>query len=270
MFDDLNQKPGGNQAKDDAQIPKEPVDNKPNWPTPPSIPGVDNNSVTGEKDISAVSPVPPTPPVPIPESKEELAEPVPEDMFAETEPAKPAQFEPKAKSALVPSEEERAEKTAGFRLQKLLTMVAVVCVLLLLVIGTYWGIKLWLEKNPQEEASVPEEIYTTAEIEKNITANEEIPVENVIKTTPKPVIPAKSESDIDTDQDGLSDKEEKQVGSDPSKVDTDDDGLFDREEVQVYKTNPRNKDTDGDGFSDGDEVQNGYNPNGEGKLYSID
>ena len=52
-------------------------------------------------------------------------------------------------------------------------------------------------------------------------------------------------------------------------VDTDRDGLTDREEVKVYKTDPLNADTDGDGFNDGDEVDQGYNPKGSGKLYEI-
>ncbi len=70
----------------------------------------------------------------------------------------------------------------------------------------------------------------------------------------------------DSDQDGISDKEEKVYGTNPFSVDTDNDGLFDREEIFVYKTNPTLFDTDGDGFGDGTEVKNGYNPLGQGKL----
>ncbi|MEK7172599.1 MAG: hypothetical protein AAB740_01315 [Patescibacteria group bacterium] len=71
---------------------------------------------------------------------------------------------------------------------------------------------------------------------------------------------------IDSDQDGLTDEEEKQLGTDPYSSDSDNDGLSDREEVKVYGTNPFNVDTDGDGYSDGAEVKNGYNPKGLGKL----
>ena len=74
---------------------------------------------------------------------------------------------------------------------------------------------------------------------------------------------------IDTDGDGLTDGEEKRLGTDPNNIDTDEDGLFDREEVRVYKTDPTNPDTDGDGYTDGSEVKNGYNPNGPGKLYEL-
>lgn len=73
----------------------------------------------------------------------------------------------------------------------------------------------------------------------------------------------------DQDHDGLSDEEEKGLGMDSNNIDSDDDGLFDREEVRVYKTNPLKPDTDGDGFLDGNEVKSGYNPNGAGKLFEI-
>jgi hypothetical protein len=48
-------------------------------------------------------------------------------------------------------------------------------------------------------------------------------------------------------------------------LDSDNDGLTDKEETEVYRTNPKNPDTDGDGYKDGDEVRNGYNPLGPGK-----
>ena len=40
----------------------------------------------------------------------------------------------------------------------------------------------------------------------------------------------------------------------PNKKDTDDDGLTDKEEIMFYKTDPNNKDTDGGTASDGEEV----------------
>lgn len=71
---------------------------------------------------------------------------------------------------------------------------------------------------------------------------------------------------IDSDNDGLTDVREIELGINPNKIDSDDDGLLDYEEVEVWKTNPLIKDTDGDGYSDGDEVKNKYNPNGPGKA----
>jgi hypothetical protein len=50
-----------------------------------------------------------------------------------------------------------------------------------------------------------------------------------------------------------------------SDKDTDEDGLSDADEVE-YGTDINNPDSDGDGYSDGSEVENGYNPAGEGKL----
>jgi hypothetical protein len=71
---------------------------------------------------------------------------------------------------------------------------------------------------------------------------------------------------VDTDQDGLSDSRELELGLDPQKADTDGDGLNDGEEVLKYGTNPRNSDTDGDTYPDGVEVKKGYDPRGSGKC----
>jgi len=50
-----------------------------------------------------------------------------------------------------------------------------------------------------------------------------------------------------------------------SNLDSDNDGLTDAKEFD-YGTDPNNPDTDGDSYLDGEEVENGYNPNGPGKL----
>jgi outer membrane protein OmpA-like peptidoglycan-associated protein len=74
--------------------------------------------------------------------------------------------------------------------------------------------------------------------------------------------------DIDSDGDGLTNNEEKQIGTDPHNPDTDGDGLKDGEEVKIYRTNPLNPDTDGDGLKDGEEVYkyrtNPLNPDTDG------
>jgi hypothetical protein len=64
----------------------------------------------------------------------------------------------------------------------------------------------------------------------------------------------------DPDKDDLTNIEEYQWGTDPTKWDTDGDGLSDGDEVNIYGTDPTNPDTDGDGISDGDEVKNGTDP----------
>jgi hypothetical protein len=62
----------------------------------------------------------------------------------------------------------------------------------------------------------------------------------------------------DTDGDGLTDLQEAQLGTDPTKADTDGDTLKDGDELS-YKTDPLVADTDGDGLNDGAEI--GYNAN---------
>lgn len=49
-------------------------------------------------------------------------------------------------------------------------------------------------------------------------------------------------------------------------IDTDRDGLTDREEVEVYSTNPEIVDTDEDGFDDSKEVFHGYSPTLAGRA----
>lgn len=64
----------------------------------------------------------------------------------------------------------------------------------------------------------------------------------------------------DSDNDGLTDDKEIELGTNPNAPDTDNDGLTDLQEIEIYHSNPTLKDTDGDGYNDGAEVQNGYDP----------
>ncbi len=68
--------------------------------------------------------------------------------------------------------------------------------------------------------------------------------------------------DTDADADGLTDSEERSLGTDPGDPDTDDDGLTDFEEVEAatpkmlnpaVDTDPVDADTDDDGIADGEE-----------------
>jgi outer membrane protein OmpA-like peptidoglycan-associated protein len=58
----------------------------------------------------------------------------------------------------------------------------------------------------------------------------------------------------DKDGDGLTKKEELELGTDPNNPDSDGDGLNDGAEVKQYTTDPKVADTDGDGLKDGEEV----------------
>ncbi len=64
----------------------------------------------------------------------------------------------------------------------------------------------------------------------------------------------------DTDQDGLLDGPEIEAGTRPRVADSDRDGLLDGAEVNTHQTDPLNPDTDGDGLRDGGEIAAGSSP----------
>lgn len=74
-------------------------------------------------------------------------------------------------------------------------------------------------------------------------------------------------TEFDTDQDGLADAFELNgTNTDPNNKDTDGDTLSDGQEFLIWNTDPTKADTDGDGFDDVTEIENGFNPNGDGRL----
>jgi len=74
--------------------------------------------------------------------------------------------------------------------------------------------------------------------------------------------------EADADDDGLTNDQEVQLGTDPNNPDTDLDGLTDGDEVNIYGTDPLDVDTDDDGLSDGQEIfsflTNPTNPDTDG------
>ncbi|PIR13331.1 hypothetical protein COV49_02600 [Candidatus Falkowbacteria bacterium CG11_big_fil_rev_8_21_14_0_20_39_10] len=192
-----------------------------------------------------------------------------EDIFSNTDQAaaKPDVFKPKESapsSAPAPFSEETTNlgmggffKGAAFK--KILFLAGMVVVIAVLALGSWKIFNAFFNK-----AEVPASQEEQATIEEKNEANKtgDVGQENINQELPA------TEVEIDTDQDGLTDEEEFQLGMDINSVDSDNDGLFDREEVKVYKTDPLNPDTDGDGMSDGDEVKNMRNPKGEGNLFA--
>lgn len=70
-----------------------------------------------------------------------------------------------------------------------------------------------------------------------------------------------NDADDDIDGDGLSNKEEIELGTSPNSADTDSDGLSDYDEINTYNTDPLKADRDDDTLSDGDEIAIGLDPN---------
>jgi len=75
-------------------------------------------------------------------------------------------------------------------------------------------------------------------------------------------------ANVDTDNDGLFDHIELELGTDPDNPDTDGDRLTDREEVDLG-TDPLQRDSDRDGYEDADEVTEGSDPvDPESRIYT--
>ncbi|HEX9664779.1 MAG TPA: hypothetical protein VGA49_03050 [Patescibacteria group bacterium] len=197
--------------------------------------------------------IPPTPPKPIPPRE---PEPTPsivpppvgiEDILSGTEAAGPAgpgsPTPPTSDQGQPPDIIPEYPETSFFLKYRLLIIIGVLVILFVAIAL----IILWVTtRQPVFQQPV------------NINAIDQPPV------TPPPAVP------VDSDRDGLTDEEEKELGTDLNNPDTDGDGLTDFEEVRVYKTDPLNPDTDGDGFLDGDEVQAGFDPTQGGGARLLD
>lgn len=81
----------------------------------------------------------------------------------------------------------------------------------------------------------------------------------VIDRATEVVVTQTAEALIDSDGDGLSDLQERLLGTDPNNPDTDGDGLTDGEEIElkaIYAClDPTNPDSDDDGLKDGEEIR---------------
>jgi len=174
----------------------------------------------------------------------------PEDIFAETEKAPSRQAAEKPGQNKYTPLPAQLPETPGKPKSYRWLIILVIIVFVIIIAGIIVSATGILNKK------------TSANNNMNINA-----ANNDAKTNVNVVLPTNSVNyPVDSDQDGLSDEEEKSLGTNPNSSDTDSDGLSDRDEVKIYKTDPNNPDSDGDGHSDGDEVKAGYNPLGEGKL----
>lgn len=68
------------------------------------------------------------------------------------------------------------------------------------------------------------------------------------------------DSEEDPDGDGINNRDEIDLGTDPLNSDTDRDNLTDYDELKQYHTDPLQEDTDGDGLTDYDDVKLGFSP----------
>ena len=130
----------------------------------------------------------------------------------------------------------------------------------------YYGYQYFSSGNTTKVTGTP---VTTTPTVPAATANTSAELAPLATSTE--VTPAVTEDNKDSDGDGLTDQEEKVLGTKIDVADTDADGLTDWAEVKIYKTNPLNPDTDGDTYKDGQEVINGYDPllPGSARLYEV-
>lgn len=197
----------------------------------------------------------PSEPAPAPA---QAASPVPpvEDMFAEVDGGAPVVPTPPVPEA--PGQAPAKRPSSGGGKGKVIAIVIAVIVALgvLAAVGVF-AYNFFSAVQEMDQANSAQE--TPSETPTTTTPTP-------TTTEPEPTPEPEPQVELDSDNDGLTDAQEAQYGTSIRKPDTDNDGLFDREEVMVYKTDPNNADTDADGFLDGSEVQNGYNPNGPGRL----
>jgi hypothetical protein len=197
-----------------------------------------------------------------------------DDIFRDTELAqKPPILQPKSASQIAGEKAALAEEEKKLSLRNLLYLTIAAAILLAIAIGGYIFIAGIMKKNQTIEKNLIDQtpVDQEAQMESNIETDNNYQAEEPSNEADQNNIISSNEeaSELDSDQDGLLDSEERSLGTDIDSIDSDGDGLFDREEVHVYKTNPLIDDTDKDGYSDGEEVKNGYNPIGTGKLFEL-
>lgn len=222
--------------------------------------------------------IPPAPSTPSVAPITRQAVPEPEDMFAGAEPATPQSapvqanvpsriaphLEEARQAPTIPAEYLRDEK--HFPWKGIVIAVGVVVILG----GVGYAAYLYRDLFFSGSTVTPSEnVLPIGEGDAPLLPESD-PVPPAGTPAPEePPAPTQPDPFADDDGDGLTNEQEFQRGTDPTRYDTDGDGLFDGEEVNTYTTDPLNSDTDGDGFLDAAEVLNGYNPKGAGRLFNV-
>jgi len=227
---------------------------------PPNLPGIDETL----KPPTPSSFNEPAPIVPTPSNSGVLKTPQVEDMFSETESPSTSQItrplQPGQATQMPVSEQE------VFGGRSILDNKVLLALLVIIGVAVIGGL-IWfmfdlfvlnktseLNNNENSNLNINSNVNDNTNINVNTNSNVNVNAnENINNNTN--VTPIQ-----DSDNDGLSDEEEKELGTNPQSYDSDGDGLIDRVEVKIYKSDPLNKDTDGDGYNDGDEVINGFDP----------
>ena len=144
-----------------------------------------------------------------------------------------------AKEFIQVVKEKKEEIFKNQKSQKGFGVIGIIFVVLAVALIGLGGGYVYL--NQKEKKLIPQEKEIT-QLEKTLQPEEKKQLEekkSEITPSPESVTP----TILDSDNDGLSNEEEKELGTDPN-----------------------NPDTDGDGYLDGEEVTHGYNPKDLGKF----
>ncbi len=138
--------------------------------------------------------------------------------------------------------------------KSMILLTVIVLIIISLLMGAYWFFIL-KKKTPSNSIVSSNQPATVAESKtetKPVSKNKE---NKSKQDNSMPISQIK-----DSDGDGLYDEAEVLLGTSINSPDTDNDGLTDKDEVKVYKTDPLKQDTDNDGWLDGEEISNRTNP----------
>lgn len=261
LFEPQNQIPG---APPNLPVPKPSTPPPPPPPMTPNAPGASRPSTPPPLPHRSMPSMPSMPPSAPSKTSE------PEDIFSGTGASKGGAQPPRPSETLGLIDQSPSNGSGS----KLIRLLLIALGAAAIVTAGYFGYNYIMGDKTQPSLLENENLNLPVE-EGNENANVNVNAPEINENVPLVVPPLENNTNpppaidmsADTDKDGLSDYEEKNIYyTNPLVVDTDNDGLTDRDELMIWKTDPLNHDTDGDSYSDGSEVQNQYNPLGPGKL----